>query len=325
MSELYPLKFKTIFKEKLWGGQKIKTILGKDFGDLENCGETWELSGVPGNISVVSNGALSGKTLSQIVEKYTVDLVGKKIYESYGSEFPLLIKFLDANQDLSVQVHPNDELARKRHNCPGKAEMWYVVQADDGSSLINGFKRDTNKVEYLDYFHSGKILELLHSEIVSKGDVYYLPAGRVHTIGKGLLIAEIQQTSDVTYRIFDFNRLDKERNKRELHTDLALDALNYAKPDQIKSTYEEVSNKTNAIVSSPYFITNKFIVNERIELNRADLDCFKIYIGVGGAGIIAGEPIRLGEVILIPASMKSFEIEPEDALELLETYIEVRH
>ncbi len=325
MSELYPLKFKTIFKEKLWGGQKIKTILGKDFGDLENCGETWELSGVPGNISVVSNGTLSGKTLSQIVGEYTADLVGEIIYESYGIEFPLLIKFLDANQDLSVQVHPNDELARKRHNCPGKAEMWYVVQADNGSSLINGFKRDTNKVEYLDHFHSGKILDLLHSEIVSKGDVYYLPAGRVHTIGKGLLIAEIQQTSDVTYRIFDFNRLDKEGNKRELHTDLALDALNYAKPDQIKSTYEEVSNKTNAIVSSPHFTTNKLIVNERIELKRADLDCFKIYIGVGGYGIIAGEPIQLGEVVLIPASMKSFEIEPEDTLELLETYIEVKH
>ncbi|MEO9482855.1 MAG: type I phosphomannose isomerase catalytic subunit [Ekhidna sp.] len=323
MSELYPLKFKTIFKEKLWGGQKIKTILGKDFGELENCGETWELSGVPGNISVVANGALSGKMLSDIVAEHKHELVGGKIYKTYGGEFPLLIKFLDADQDLSVQVHPNDDLARKRHNCPGKAEMWYVVQADSGSTLINGFARDTNKVEYLDYFQSGRILELLNSEEVGKGDVYYLPAGRVHTIGKGLFIAEIQQTSDITYRIYDFDRVDKEGNKRELHTGLALDALDYSKPDRIRSNYDEIPNETNSIVSSPYFNTNKLVIEKNMSLDREDLDCFKIYIGVGGTGKIAGEAIHLGEVILIPATMKSYQIEPEDKLELLETYIEV--
>ncbi|MEP5069426.1 MAG: mannose-6-phosphate isomerase, partial [Crocinitomicaceae bacterium] len=212
--------------------------------------------------------------------------------------------------------------ARKRHNCPGKAEMWYIVQADDGSSLINGFSKDTNKVEYLDHFRSGKILELLHSEATEKEDVYYIPAGRVHTIGKGLLIAEIQQTSDITYRIYDFDRVDKNGNKRELHTDLALDALDYSKPNQIISVYEKIPNKTNAIVSSPYFTTNKLLVDEILTLDRAGLDCFKIYIAVGGSGKIAGETIQLGEVILIPASMKSFQIEPEDRLELLETYIE---
>ncbi len=323
MSELYPLKFKTIFKEKLWGGQKIKTILGKDFGDLENCGETWELSGVSGNVSIVENGAFAGKSLTELVKEQRGSLVGEKIYEQFGYEFPLLIKYIDAAEDLSVQVHPNDELARARHNCAGKSEMWYIIQADDDASLINGFVKDTDKVEYLDYFQSGKIMELLHSENVKEGDVYYLPAGRVHTIGKGLFIAEIQQTSDITYRIYDFDRIDKEGNKRELHTELALDALDYSRPDQLRSEYLQIPNQINGIVSTPYFTTNKIISDKKIEINRSDLDCFKIYIGVGGSGSIAGETIQLGEVILIPAAMNSYQIEPDGKLELLETYIEL--
>lgn len=323
MSELYPLKFKTIFKEKLWGGQKIKTILGKDFGELENCGETWELSGVPGNVSIVSNGPLENTSLAELVSQMKGTLVGEKVYEQFGNEFPLLIKYIDAAQDLSVQVHPNDELAQTRHNCPGKSEMWYIIQADENASLINGFDKDTNKVEYLDYFQSGKIVDLLHEEKANEGDVYYLPAGRIHTIGKGLFIAEIQQTSDITYRIYDFDRIDKDGNKRELHTDLTLDALDYSKPKQIKSEYENISNHTNAVVSTPHFTTNKLSIDEKITLDRVDLDCFKIYIGVGGSGKVAGEQIKLGEVILVPALLKSYQIEPEGRLELLETYIEI--
>lgn len=323
MPELYPLKFKTIFKEKLWGGQKIKTILGKDFGELENCGETWELSGVPGNISIVSNGPFAGMRLTELIIKEKEKLVGKKIHDRFGNEFPLLIKYIDAADDLSVQVHPNDELAQTRHNCPGKSEMWYIIQADKKASLINGFARDTDKVEYLEHFRAGKIMELLNLEKVAEGDVYYLPAGRVHTIGKGLFIAEIQQTSDITYRIYDFDRKDKEGKKRELHTELALDALDYSRPDQIKSEYENVTNETNLIVSSPNFTTNKLIIDKKLTLDRVNLDCFKIYIGVGGSGKIAGETIMLGDVILIPALMKSYEIEPESELELLETYIEI--
>ncbi|WP_436514432.1 type I phosphomannose isomerase catalytic subunit [Ekhidna sp. To15] len=323
MSELYPLKFKTIFKEKLWGGQKIKTILGKDFGDLENCGETWELSGVSGNISEVANGKHTGKAISDLVDEFKEELVGRSIFNSYGTEFPLLIKYIDAAEDLSVQVHPNDELAYARHNCPGKSEMWYVIQADDDASLINGFSKDTNKVEYLSYFQSGKIMELLHSEKVKDGDVYYLPAGRVHTIGKGLFIAEIQQTSDITYRIYDFNRTDKEGNKRELHTELALDALDYSMPKELRSEYTEKLNQSNPIVSTPYFTTNKVIADQNIRIDKTDLDCFKIYIGVGGSGRVAGETIQLGDVILIPAAIKSYQIEPEGKLELLETYIDI--
>ncbi|WP_421763798.1 type I phosphomannose isomerase catalytic subunit [Ekhidna sp.] len=323
MDKLYPLKFKPIFKEKLWGGQKIKTILGKDFGDLDNCGETWELSGVPGNVSQVINGALKGELLSELVQKHQSNLVGKSVFDHFGNEFPLLIKFIDANQDLSVQVHPNDELAQKRHNCPGKSEMWYILQADEGASLINGFVRDTNRDEYEEYFNSGNIMKLLQEEVVNGGDVYYLPAGRVHTIGKGLMIAEIQQTSDITYRIYDFDRVDKHGNTRELHVEQALDAIDFSKPEQLKSVYETSPNQANSIVATPYFSTNKLFINQKKHISRTELDCFKIYIGVGGTGKIAGESIKFGEVILIPAILKEYEIEPDGELELLETYIEL--
>lgn len=322
MSELYPLKFKTIFKEKLWGGQKIKTILGKDFGDLNNCGETWELSGVPGNVSEVSNGALSGEKLSDLVTDMKEELVGRCIYEKFGNEFPLLIKYIDAAQDLSVQVHPDDLLAQKRHNCPGKSEMWYILQADEGASLINGFVKNTNRREYEEFFHSGKLMDLLHTEKVMKGEVYYLPAGRVHTIGKGLMIAEIQQTSDITYRIYDFDRVDKNGESRELHVEQALEAIDFSKPEKLSSSYDKTPNRANRIVSTPFFSTNKLILNQPKKISRLELDCFKIYVGVGGSGKIEGESIKFGEVMLIPACMKEYSIEPEGELELLETYID---
>lgn len=322
MSELYPLKFNPIFKEKLWGGQKIKTILGKDFGDLDNCGETWELSGVPGNVSEVSEGSLSGQKLSDLVVQYKGELVGNSIYDQFGNEFPLLIKFIDADQELSVQVHPDDELAQKRHNCPGKSEMWYILQADEGASLINGFVKDTNREEYQEYFNSGKIMDLLHTEKVKTGEVYYLPAGRVHTIGKGLMIAEIQQTSDITYRIYDFDRVDKNGVSRELHVEQALDAIDFSKPEKLKSEYQQVLNQTSSIVSTPFFTTNKLILNTKMQIERAKLDCFKIYICVGGSGKIGDVEIQFGEVILIPACMKEYVIEPNGELELLETYID---
>jgi len=320
---LYPLKFETIYKEKLWGGQKIKSVLKKDFGNLDNCGETWELSGVEGNISSIKNGGLKGKELKSIINEEKGELVGDHIYERFGDEFPLLIKFIDAAQDLSIQVHPDDRLAKERHDGFGKTEMWYILQADDNATLIDGFNKNTNKNEYLEHLQNGNLTELLNREDVKAGDVFFLPAGRVHTIGKGLLLAEIQQTSDLTYRIYDFDRVDKDGNKRELHTDLAIEAIDYSKPDEVKSSYEETPNQANNIVSSPFFTTNKIIANRKIDLDRAELDSFKIYIGVGGIGKIAGESISFGEVMLVPASMKKYNIEPEGNLELLESYIEL--
>ena len=323
MSQLYPLKFNPIFKEKLWGGRKIKTILGKDYGDLDNCGETWELSSVKGNVSEVRNGSLAGRLLSDLINEKKEQLVGKGIYERFGSEFPLLIKFIDAAKELSIQVHPDDDLAKKRHNELGKTEMWYILQSDKGASLINGFSKNTKREEYLEHLNGGALEDLLNRVYAERGDVFYLPAGRVHTIGKGLLLVEIQQASDITYRIYDFDRRDKDGNKRELHTDLAIDAIDFSKPEQVKSAYENVPNQANSIVSTPYFSTNKLILDKVKEINRQELDCFKVYIGVGGAGKVAGENIDFGDVLLVPADMKSYVIEPEGKLELLETYIEL--
>ena len=323
MTDLYPLKFNPILKEKLWGGQKIRTILGKDFGALSNCGETWELSGVEGNISTVANGPLAGAGLAALIEEKKAELVGNSIYENFGDEFPLLIKFIDADQDLSIQVHPDDRLAKERHNGFGKTEMWYILQADSGATLIDGFNKDTNKAEYIQHLEGGKLTEILNREEVNEGDVFYLPAGRVHTIGKGLLLAEIQQTSDLTYRIYDFDRVDKDGNKRELHTDLAVEAIDYSRPTQVKSPYDRTPNQTNNVVSSPFFSTNKIDVTQKMGIDRTDLDSFKIYIGVGGSGHLAGEKISFGEVVLVPASMKEYEIEPEGSLQLLESYIQL--
>jgi mannose-6-phosphate isomerase len=323
MSELYPLKFNPIFKEKIWGGQKIKTILKKDFGSLENCGETWELSGVEGNVSEVAVGALKGKTITRLIDQFKEDLVGKGIYKTFDNEFPLLIKFIDAAEDLSIQVHPDNVLARERHDGMGKNEMWYILQADEGSSLIAGFNRETNKQEYLNYFENGKLMELLNREKVKKHDVFYLPAGRVHTIGKGLMLAEIQQTSDITYRIYDFERFDKNGKLRELHVEDALDAIDFGYYENYKTTYVDKRNQSSPIVATPYFTTNKLTLDQKIQLDRTDLDCFKIYIGAGGSASIAGESVKYGEVILIPACMKEYSIEPDGEVELLETYIEL--
>lgn len=324
MSELYPLKFKTIFKEKIWGGQKIKTILGKDFGGLENCGETWELSGVEGNISTVENGRLAEAPLTELVAKYATRLMGESIVARFGNEFPLLIKFIDAAEDLSIQVHPDDEMARKKHGGFGKTEMWYILQADSGASLISGFNKETTKEEYLKCFTEGNLTDILNREEARKHDVFFLPAGRVHTIGAGLMLAEIQQTSDITYRIYDFDRRDKNGNTRELHVDQALDAIDFKFYDDYKTQFEDIPNQTSPIIKKPFFSTNKLSLDQSIDLDRSKLDCFKIYIGVGGSARIAGEPISFGEVMLVPAEMKHYSIEPDGEVELLETYIELQ-
>lgn len=322
MSEIYPLKFKTIFKEKIWGGQKIKTILGKDYGDLDNCGETWELSGVKGNISEVANGIFAGSKITALIQEHQEALVGKKIYQQFGNEFPLLIKFIDAAQDLSIQVHPDDKMAKERHDGFGKTEMWYILQADENASLISGFNKETNKEEYLTSFNAGKLTDLLNREEAKKHDVFFLPAGRVHTIGAGLMLAEIQQTSDITYRIYDFDRVDQEGNKRELHLEEALDAIDFKHYPNYKPPFVDHRNQTNSIISTPFFTTNKLTLDQTLDLDRSNLDCFKIYIGVGGNGKVAGESIKFGEVMLVPAEMKNYSIEPEGELELLEAYID---
>jgi len=326
MSSLYPLKFQTIYKDKIWGGQKIKTYLHKDFGDLPNCGETWEISGVKSDVSVVADGPLKGKRLDNLLEEYKADLVGEKVYAHFGNIFPLLIKFIDANEDLSIQVHPDDELAKKRHNSFGKTEMWYVVEADPGSTLIAGFNKELTEQEYLDKFNSGHLTDILNKEDVKAGDVFFLPAGRVHTIGKGLLIAEIQQTSDITYRIYDFDRVDDKGNKRELHVEEALAAIDYKHYAEYKTAYHPKENETVKLVSCPYFTTNLMDFTESTEKDYADLDSFVIYVCLEGEFTINyngdAYPVKMGDCILLPKTVDKVNLETTSGFKILESYIE---
>src|SRR6202012_873493 len=326
MSALYPLKFKTIYKDKIWGGHKIKTYLHKDFGDLPNCGETWEISGVKSDVSVVADGELAGKSLAELLEEFKDEVVGEKVYAHFGNIFPLLVKFIDANEDLSIQVHPNDELAKKRHNSFGKTEMWYVIEADPGSTLITGFNRELNEQIYLEKFNSGHLTNILNKEDVKAGDVFFLPAGRVHTIGKGLLIAEIQQTSDITYRIYDFDRLDDKGNKRELHTKEALAAIDYKHYPEYKTNYRAEKDKTVKLVSCPYFTTNLLDFTHGTTKDYSALDSFVIYVCVEGSYELKynGEsyPVKMGECLLLPNTVDKVELSTDKGFKILESYIE---
>ena len=327
MNKLYPLSFQTIFRDKIWGGEKIKTVLKKDFAPLPNCGETWEISGVKGFESVVKSGTLAGRSLPELIHEYKGELVGHRVYEQFGDEFPLLVKFIDANDDLSIQVHPDDELARKRHDSFGKTEMWYIIQADEGASLISGFNRPLDKESYLRHFHEKRLFDILNREQAQAGDVFFLPAGRVHTIGKGLLLAEIQQTSDITYRIYDFDRVDAQGNTRELHVDQALDAIDYAYYGEYKTQYKPEENTAVNVASCPYFEVNRLHASQTIQPNYADLDSFVIYVCLEGAFDLddghAKQLVKQGDAILLPATMTELSLIPHGSFNVLEAFMPI--
>jgi len=319
---LYPFKFHPILKEKIWGGNKLRELLNKRT-NKNNIGESWEISTVGSDISIVSNGNLEGETLVNLIKKYKEELLGTKVYNQFGDQFPLLIKFIDAKQDLSIQLHPNDELAKARHNSFGKTEMWYVVQADKDARLIVGFKKNTSKEEYSEYLEKKAITELLKEEKIKKGDSYFITEGTIHAIGAGTLIAEIQQTSDITYRVYDWDRKDDEGNGRELHTELALDALNYNYREN-KQTYNTTENQANKVTSCNYFTTNYLKIEQHLIRVYNVIESFKVYMCIEGEGYITMgkkvEHIRKGETILIPAVVNRVEIKGTE-LELLEVYI----
>lgn len=308
----YPLKFQPIYQYRIWGGDKLKTILNKNIS-TEHIGESWEISDVDGNQTLVANGEWTGKTLKELIRDFRGKFVGEKVYRLFGEDFPLLIKFIDAKLPLSIQVHPSDELAKIRHNSFGKNEMWYVMQADDNSEIIVGFDEPTSKEKYQSYLDKGKILDLLHVEKPQKGDTYHIPTGRVHAIGSGILLAEIQQTSDVTYRIYDYNRVDAKTGKlRELHTELALDALDFSVAKNYKTQYKSIENTANTLVHTPYFNTNIYFLDRDKILDYSNLDSFVILLCVDGSFQISGFGqeinVHLGETILLPASLNSVKI-----------------
>lgn len=325
MTKLTPLKFAPIYKDKIWGGQKLRTILNKDFGNLPNCGESWEISGVKGNESVVAEGIYKDSTLPELLEKFKGRICGNKVYEKFGNEFPLLIKFLDANEDLSIQVHPNDEQAHKKHDSFGKTEMWYIFQADEKAKLIAGFNQDLDKEKYLEYFNEGRLTEVLNQEEVQAGDVFFIPAGRVHTIGKGICIAEIQQTSDITYRIYDFDRVDDQGNKRELHVDDALEVLDFKSYPEYKSQYRDKKGEAVNLVDCDYFTTNKIILDAELSRDYSVLDSFVIYICFEGHFSIENDGVAMelkkGESLLLPAEIDKVKLKPQPEASFLEVYI----
>lgn len=324
---MYPLKFEPILKQTLWGGDKI--IPFKHLNEtLPNVGESWEVSAVEGSESVVANGADKGYTLPEMVRKYKEELVGEANYARFGYKFPLLIKFIDAKLDLSIQVHPGDELAKKRHNSFGKNEMWYVIAADKGAKLISGFAEEITPKEYKDRVHNGTFAEVLQTCAIEPGDVFYVPAGRVHGIGAGAFVAEIQQTSDITYRIFDYNRKDKDGKSRELHTSQAMDAINFSDvQDDFRTEYERVQNEPVEMVASPYFTTSVYDMTEEITCDYSELDSFVIFICVEGSCRLTDDnqneiTLRAGETVLLPAAVQEVTIVPEgQRVKLLETYV----
>jgi mannose-6-phosphate isomerase len=319
---LYPFKFQPILKDKIWGGQKLQKILKKPTTSVE-AGESWEISDVQGDTSIVSNGTMAGTSLKSLMELHTTELLGHKNFQQFGTKFPLLIKFIDAKLALSVQLHPNDALAKSRHNSFGKTEMWYVVQADSDSNLIVGFNQPMTKELYLKHLEAKTLECILNFDKVDAGDTYFIEVGRIHAIGAGVLLAEIQQTSDITYRVYDWDRVDSEGNHRELHNDIALEAFDFDMPDNYRVNYSRDSQTSTELVSCPYFTTNVIEVKTSL-LVKNNHDSFMIYMCVEGSAVINIEGYQtefsMGETVLIPACIKSFSISTNHA-KLLEVYI----
>ncbi len=320
---LYPLKFYPILKERLWGGTKLGRLLGKEL-ESDLIGESWELSGVTGDVSIVANGSFKGTTLTDLINRFPEEILGKSVLERFGKEFPILIKFIDAQKDLSIQLHPNDELARKRHNSFGKTEMWYIMDADKDSELIIGFEEDISKETYLESLKKDTLTDLLNYENVKEGDAYFISAGKIHAIGAGVLIAEIQQTSDQTYRVYDYNRKDAQGNLRELHTELSIDAISYVRQNDFKVSYQQDTNVSNPMVNCPYFRTNFISLNKNVRFDVSDRDSFTIYMCLDGDVKIANDfgsiSIKKGETVLVPAITSQILLNSERA-KLLEITI----
>lgn len=327
-SALYPLKFLPLFKNVIWGGNRLKEY-GFNYDPLPNCGELWALSAVEGHESVIANGFLAENTINEAIEIYMGDLVGDRIYNRFGNEFPLLVKIIDAASDLSIQVHPNDQLAQERGMPRGKTEMWYVMQADKGASLISGFTHDTDVEEYTAALNSGHLTSLLHSEQPQPGDVYFIPAGRVHALGKGLMVAEIQQTSDCTYRIYDYDRVGQDGRKRQLHTAEAMAAIDFKGISlRAKTQYQAKRNATVTLADCPYFTTRLVDFDTPMRKNLEEVDSFVIYLCVEGLAAVKSMetivPMHAGECVLVPAVADSVELFCEGRARLLEVSVDTK-
>lgn len=308
---MYPFLFYPILKDRLWGGDKLRSVLAKE-SPVGAIGESWELSGVSGDVSVVANGPLKGKTLNELILNDPVALLGKQVVDRFGYGFPILIKFIDAKLDLSIQLHPNDELARKRHNSFGKTEMWYVIDADPKARLIVGFKERVSTETYRKSLEDGTILDYLNRIPVREGDTFFIRPGLVHAIGAGILLAEIQQTSDVTYRIYDFKRKDSHGHYRELHTDLAMEAIDFKVEDDFLVSYEKDADRVNPMVDCPYFKTDFLSLTQDMTMDTTQRDSFTILMCVWGAAEVDNGSGKVslvqGQTVLLPANTEQIHL-----------------
>ena len=322
--KLYPLRFNPLYSYRIWGGDKLKTVLNKNYQE-ESIGESWEVSDIENNETKVAEGLLKGQTLKQLIKKFKGDFVGNNVYQSFGNNFPLLIKFIDAKTPLSIQVHPSNELAMQRHNSFGKNEMWYVMQAEENAELIVGFSKKIEKESYQAHLKNSTISKILNIEKVDKGDTFYIPTGRVHAIGAGVLLAEIQQTSNITYRIYDYDRVDAKTGvKRELHTDLAMDAIDFNYYKDYRTVYSISDNVSNKLVHSPYFKTNIISISETMDMDYSKIDSFVIYMCVEGKLEVdynnTSYNLQMGETLVIPAVINQLKLVGTKA-KLLEIYL----
>ena len=315
-------KFEPLLKQTIWGGDKIITFKHLD-ASMENVGESWEISGVKDNETIVSNGEQKGKSLNQLVREMKGKLVGEENYRRFGDEFPLLIKFIDARRDLSIQVHPDDETAHRQGKSRGKTEMWYALASAPGAQLYNGLKKKITPEEYKQMVGNDTITDALARYEVHEGDVFFIPAGRIHAIGAGCFVAEIQQTSDVTYRIYDFKRRDKDGNFRELHTQLASESIDYTVLDNYRTEYTPIKDEGVQVASCPYFTTAVYDLTQPMTLDYSELDSFVILIAVKGAGKLSCNgtemPFQTGDTVLIPAMASEVKVEGE--IKFLETFV----
>lgn len=324
---MYPLLFKPNLKTVVWGGEKLTVWKGLD--RTPNIGESWEVSAIPGSESVIANGEFEGRRLTDLIEQFPTEILGRKVVEDYGKNLPLLVKFIDAQRDLSIQVHPDDEMASRMHGKRGKTEMWYVIDAEPGAYLYAGFSKELTREQYKLYVESGAITEALARHEVHSGDVFYLPAGRVHAICGGIILAEVQQSSDVTYRIYDYDRPGLDGKPRELHTELAAQALDFTVYDEYRTNYDATEDAANYVVRSPYFSVKVEEVNGRFHRKLIKYDSFIISMCLKGDCIIkvreSGEEIVLkeGNSCLIPAAIADYDIIPLDGKSrVLDAYVD---
>lgn len=316
------LKFQPIFQYRIWGGEKLKTVLHKNYSETK-IGESWEISGVPGNETLVSEGIHVGESLKSLTKSFGANFVGEKCFAQYGNEFPILIKFIDAATPLSVQVHPDDALAKERHDSLGKNEMWFIIDSEKDADLIVGFNKKMDKESYQKSIVDGTLMSDLNSLPVEKGELYYLPAGRVHAIGQGVMLAEIQQTSDVTYRVYDYDRVDAVTGKkRDLHVEESIDAIDFREVEEYRTVYPKDSNQSNLMIDTPYFKTNYIKASKELKMSYTENESFRIYVCTEGKAVLKIEnqevEIKMGETILMAANEKSLTILPSSNVELLE-------